>query len=62
MMNIAINGFGRIGRLFFRAAMQDEEFRKKFEKDKGAIGKQSKLFNPELVANIPRKTGSYRLL
>ncbi len=28
---IAINGFGRIGRLFFRAAMQDEAFTKNFE-------------------------------
>jgi len=31
MMNVAINGFGRIGRLFFRAAMQDKEFKNKFE-------------------------------
>jgi glyceraldehyde 3-phosphate dehydrogenase len=31
MVNISINGFGRIGRLFFRAAMQNAEFRKKFE-------------------------------
>ncbi len=28
---IAINGFGRIGRMFFRAAMQDEGFCKNFE-------------------------------
>ncbi len=28
---IAINGFGRIGRMFFRAAMQDEAFCKNFE-------------------------------
>jgi len=28
---IGINGFGRIGRLFFRAALEDEEFFKKFE-------------------------------
>ncbi len=28
---IAINGFGRIGRMFFRAAMQDETFTKNFE-------------------------------
>ncbi len=28
---VAINGFGRIGRLFFRAAMQDETFNKNFE-------------------------------
>ncbi|UCH02696.1 MAG: type I glyceraldehyde-3-phosphate dehydrogenase [Candidatus Bathyarchaeota archaeon] len=30
MTNISINGFGRIGRLFFRAAMQNEEFKKNF--------------------------------
>lgn len=30
-MKIAINGFGRIGRNVFRAAMDDGEFRKKFE-------------------------------
>lgn len=28
---VAINGFGRIGRVFFRAAMQDEVFNKNFE-------------------------------
>lgn len=30
MTNIAINGFGRIGRLFFRAAMQNDEFNRRF--------------------------------
>ncbi len=30
-MRIAINGFGRIGRTFFRAALKDEEFIKKFD-------------------------------
>lgn len=30
-MKVAINGFGRIGRLFFRAAMKDKEFCEKFE-------------------------------
>ncbi len=30
-MRIAINGFGRIGRNFFRAALKDEEFLKNFE-------------------------------
>jgi glyceraldehyde 3-phosphate dehydrogenase len=29
-MNVSINGFGRIGRLFFRAAMQNQEFKNKF--------------------------------
>ncbi len=29
--SMGINGFGRIGRMFFRAALQDEEFNKKFE-------------------------------
>ncbi|MEM2526065.1 MAG: glyceraldehyde 3-phosphate dehydrogenase NAD-binding domain-containing protein, partial [Candidatus Methanomethylicaceae archaeon] len=28
---IAINGFGRIGRLFFRAALENKEFNKKFD-------------------------------
>ena len=28
---IAINGFGRIGRMFFRAAVADPEFLKNFE-------------------------------
>jgi glyceraldehyde 3-phosphate dehydrogenase len=28
---IAINGFGRIGRLFFRSALKDKEFNEKFE-------------------------------
>ena len=31
MMKVAINGFGRIGRNFFRAAMADAEFTKNFE-------------------------------
>lgn len=30
-MKVAINGFGRIGRLFFRAAWQDRTFRKNFD-------------------------------
>jgi glyceraldehyde 3-phosphate dehydrogenase len=30
-MKVAINGFGRIGRLFFRAAWQDKDFRKNFD-------------------------------
>jgi len=30
-ITIGINGFGRIGRMFFRAALKDEEFNKKFE-------------------------------
>jgi len=30
-VRIAINGFGRIGRLFFRAALKNEEFMKNFE-------------------------------
>ena len=30
-MKLAINGFGRIGKLFFRAAIQDEEFTKNFQ-------------------------------
>jgi len=30
-LRVAINGFGRIGRLFFRAALQNEEFWKKLE-------------------------------
>jgi len=31
MKKIGINGFGRIGRVFFRAALADEEFMKKFQ-------------------------------
>ncbi|MCL5011403.1 MAG: type I glyceraldehyde-3-phosphate dehydrogenase [Candidatus Marsarchaeota archaeon] len=31
MIKVAINGFGRIGRLFFRIAMQNEEFKSKFQ-------------------------------
>lgn len=31
MVRIGINGFGRIGRIFFRAALKDEEFLKNFE-------------------------------
>jgi len=30
-MRVAINGFGRIGRNFFRASLKDEEFQEKFE-------------------------------
>ncbi|MEM0003032.1 MAG: type I glyceraldehyde-3-phosphate dehydrogenase [Thermoproteota archaeon] len=30
-MKLGINGFGRIGRIFFRAAMENEEFKKKFD-------------------------------
>lgn len=30
-INLGINGFGRIGRIFFRAAMENEEFKKKFD-------------------------------
>jgi len=31
MINVAINGFGRIGRNFFRATLKDEEFQKNFK-------------------------------
>ncbi|NOZ76897.1 MAG: type I glyceraldehyde-3-phosphate dehydrogenase [Euryarchaeota archaeon] len=31
MTNVAINGFGRIGRNFFRATLNDEEFQKNFK-------------------------------
>jgi glyceraldehyde 3-phosphate dehydrogenase len=31
VFKIAINGFGRIGRLFFRAALENKEFNKKFD-------------------------------
>ncbi|RLI04349.1 type I glyceraldehyde-3-phosphate dehydrogenase [Candidatus Bathyarchaeota archaeon] len=30
-LKVGINGFGRIGRIFFRSALQDEEFNKKFQ-------------------------------
>ena len=30
-VRVAINGFGRIGRLFYRAALKDSEFMKNFE-------------------------------
>lgn len=30
-IKLGINGFGRIGRIFFRAAMKNEEFKKRFE-------------------------------
>ena len=30
-IKVAINGFGRIGRLFFRSALKDKEFNKRFE-------------------------------
>jgi glyceraldehyde-3-phosphate dehydrogenase type I len=30
-INLGINGFGRIGRVFFRAASQDEDFRERFK-------------------------------
>jgi glyceraldehyde 3-phosphate dehydrogenase len=31
MVRVAINGFGRIGRLFFRIAMRNEQFKQKFQ-------------------------------
>ncbi len=31
MIRVGINGFGRIGRIFFRAALEDEEFLKRFK-------------------------------
>ncbi|MFQ5951574.1 MAG: type I glyceraldehyde-3-phosphate dehydrogenase [Candidatus Geothermarchaeales archaeon] len=31
VMKIAVNGFGRIGRVFLRAALKDKEFRNRFE-------------------------------
>jgi len=31
VIKVAINGFGRIGRLFFRSALKDKEFNKRFE-------------------------------
>ena len=30
-IKVGINGFGRIGRLFFRSALKDKEFNKEFE-------------------------------
>ncbi|MBC7218778.1 MAG: type I glyceraldehyde-3-phosphate dehydrogenase, partial [Hadesarchaea archaeon] len=31
MKKVGINGFGRIGRVFLRAALADEEFMKRFD-------------------------------
>lgn len=31
MIKVGINGFGRIGRIFFRSALQDKEFNERFE-------------------------------
>ena len=44
---VAINGFGRIGRLFFRAALKNEKFFEKFE-----IVAINDLASPEMLAHL----------
>lgn len=44
---VAINGFGRIGRLFFRSAMADKEFSKKF-----SIVAVNDLTEPKVLAHL----------
>ena len=46
-MRVAINGFGRIGRNFFRAALQDEEFQRNFE-----IVSINDLTSPRTLAHL----------
>ncbi|MEM3519380.1 MAG: type I glyceraldehyde-3-phosphate dehydrogenase [Candidatus Hadarchaeales archaeon] len=47
MVRLAINGFGRIGRLFFRAAMENEEFKKNFE-----VVAINDLTSPKILAHL----------
>ena len=35
-IKVGINGFGRIGRIFYRASLKDDEFNKKFAIEMGA--------------------------
>ncbi len=49
MIRLAINGFGRIGRLAFRRVMEMEEFEKLL---------QSTLTSPDSRFNIPAKYDS----
>ncbi|MCD6357402.1 MAG: type I glyceraldehyde-3-phosphate dehydrogenase, partial [Thermoproteales archaeon] len=44
---VAINGFGRIGRLFFRAALKNERFFEKFE-----VVAVNDLASPEMLAHL----------
>lgn len=44
---VAINGFGRIGRLFFRAALKNEKFFEKFE-----VVAVNDLASPEMLAHL----------
>jgi glyceraldehyde 3-phosphate dehydrogenase len=46
-MRVAINGFGRIGRNFFRAALKDEEFQNNFE-----IVAINDLTDPKTLAHL----------
>jgi len=47
MMKLAINGFGRIGRVFFRAALENQEFQKNFE-----IVAINDLTSPKALAHL----------
>jgi glyceraldehyde 3-phosphate dehydrogenase len=47
MMKLAINGFGRIGRVFFRAALQNAEFQRNFE-----IVAINDLTSPQALAHL----------
>ena len=44
---VAINGFGRIGRLFFRATLQNKKFFDKFE-----VVAVNDLASPEMLAHL----------
>jgi glyceraldehyde-3-phosphate dehydrogenase/erythrose-4-phosphate dehydrogenase len=53
MKNIAINGFGRIGRTFLRAALKDDEFNKTINvtaiNDLGDLNSLAHLFKYDSV-------------
>jgi len=46
-IKVAINGFGRIGRLFYRAALKDPDFMKRFE-----VVAVNDLTKPEMLAHL----------
>ncbi len=56
-IRVAINGFGRIGRLFYRASLTNEEFNKKFE-----IVAVNDLADPKLLAYLLKYDSNFGIL
>jgi len=56
-MKLAINGFGRIGRLFYRASLQDEKFNKNFD-----VVALNDITDPKTIAHLLKYDSNFGTL